>query len=60
MLVPGTRHQSIARPLRRRRCLEPQPIHVESDLACELPVSGAELDAIEQLLGPDLRALLAD
>ena len=51
---------SPTRPWVRRAQRAPQdlPQRLESDLGSALPVTEAELDAIEQLLGADLRAFL--
>jgi hypothetical protein len=59
MLAAGSRRQPVDRLLRRRPRAEP-PVQVESDLAIDHPVTKAELEAIEQLLGPEFMALLAD
>jgi hypothetical protein len=40
--------------------VERGPIHVDSDLVSDHPITAAELDAIEQLLGCDLQALLTE
>jgi hypothetical protein len=50
------------RPLVRRRSPPadaPLPQRLESDLSPDRPVAAGELDAIERLLGEDLRAFLA-
>jgi hypothetical protein len=60
MLVPGARPQPVDRLLRPRRRVEASPAQLESDLVYDHPVTTAELDAIEQLLGPALKVLLAD
>lgn len=59
MLDPGSRHRPVERLLRRRPRVEP-PVEVESDLSAAHAVAEAELDAIEQLLGAELSALLSD
>ena len=59
MLDPGPHRRLVERLLRRRPRAEP-PVQVESDLSDDYAVAEAELDAIEQLLGPELSALLSD
>ena len=60
MLDSGPHRRPVERLVRRSRRVEPLAIEVESDLAGSHPVTEAELDAIEQLLGSDLLELLAD
>lgn len=60
MVDPTALRDAGVRQFRRRRPVEQQSIHVESDLASNQPVTEKELAAIEQLLGPELQALLAD
>ena len=59
MLDSGSPHRPVERLLRRRPRVEP-PVEVESDLSVDHAVAKAELDAIEQLLGSELSALLSD
>jgi hypothetical protein len=58
MLAAGPRRQPVEWLLRRRPRAE-LPVEVDSELASDRSVTEAELDAIEQLLGPELVALLA-
>ena len=60
MLASGSRRRPVERLVRRRRRVEPLAVEVETELASSHPVTEAELDAIEQLLGSDLLELLAD
>jgi len=45
-------------PAGRRRRTALDALIVDSDLGCDLPVTDAELTAIERLLGDDLARLL--
>lgn len=59
MLNRGSHRRPVARLLRRRPRVEPL-VEVESDLSVYHAIADAELDAIEQLLGSELSALLSD
>jgi hypothetical protein len=60
MFDPTVRCEPEARRPRWRRRVERGPIHIESDLVGDHPITAAELDAIEQLLGRDLQVLLTE
>lgn len=57
---PARSHPQAEPMLSRKRPLPPEtpPQRVVSDLAPDMPVSEAELDALERLLGNDLAAFL--